>query len=213
MVTDPLPNTPSGGAGEPCRDDRRCTEGVGSDYGDCRIATSVTCTVPHRASTSLDDRSRSTFCGPVVGAVAARRRIRPGRDGSGGPQRFDLLAPLPEGTTVLEASAGTGKTYAIVGLATRFVAEGVVDLSQLLLVTFSRAATQELRERTRNRFAEVASALADPDVARERGDRADPPPRRRRRPRLAARAIAAGAVGLRRRHHLDHARVLSADAR
>lgn len=83
---------------------------------------------------------------------------------------FDLLAPLPEGTTVLEASAGTGKTYAIVGLATRFVAEGVVDLSQLLLVTFSRAATQELRERTRNRFAEVATALADPDTARGSAD-------------------------------------------
>ena len=25
---------------------------------------------------------------------------------------FDLLGPLPTGTTVLEASAGTGKTYA-----------------------------------------------------------------------------------------------------
>lgn len=32
---------------------------------------------------------------------------------------FDLLGPLPSGTTVLEASAGTGKTYAIVGLATQ----------------------------------------------------------------------------------------------
>ncbi|WP_072806505.1 UvrD-helicase domain-containing protein [Rhodococcoides yunnanense] len=75
---------------------------------------------------------------------------------------FDLLAPLPTGTTVLEASAGTGKTYAIVGLATRYVAEGIADISELLLVTFSRAATQELRERTRNRFAQVAAALGDP---------------------------------------------------
>lgn len=83
---------------------------------------------------------------------------------------FDLLGPLPRGTTVLEASAGTGKTYAIVGLATRFVAEGHADLSELLLVTFSRAATQELRERTRERFATVAAALADPDAARSSGD-------------------------------------------
>ena len=74
---------------------------------------------------------------------------------------FDLLGPLPTGTTVLEASAGTGKTYAIVGLATRYVAEGIAEVSQLLLVTFSRAATQELRERTRSRFAEVEAALAD----------------------------------------------------
>lgn len=74
---------------------------------------------------------------------------------------FDLLGPLPEGTTVLEASAGTGKTYAIVGLATRYVAEGIAEISELLLVTFSRAATQELRERTRSRFAEVAAELGE----------------------------------------------------
>lgn len=83
---------------------------------------------------------------------------------------FDLFAPLPQGTTVLEASAGTGKTYAIVGLAARFVAEEGVDLSQLLLVTFSRAATKELRERTRERFASAAAGLADPAAARDSGD-------------------------------------------
>ncbi|QBJ97881.1 AAA family ATPase [Rhodococcus sp. ABRD24] len=83
---------------------------------------------------------------------------------------FDLLAPLPSGTTVLEASAGTGKTYAIVGLAARFVAEAGVDLAQLLLVTFSRAATKELRERTRERFASAAAGLVDPLAARASGD-------------------------------------------
>ncbi|MFD4266886.1 UvrD-helicase domain-containing protein [Rhodococcus sp. NPDC058481] len=77
---------------------------------------------------------------------------------------FELLGPLPRGTTVLEASAGTGKTYAIVGLAVRFVAEVGVDPSDLLLVTFTKAATKELRERTRDRFASVARALADPTV-------------------------------------------------
>ncbi|BBX88352.1 hypothetical protein MBOE_00010 [Mycolicibacterium boenickei] len=37
---------------------------------------------------------------------------------------FDLLGPLPQtnSTTVLEAS-GTGKTFALAGLVTRFVAE------------------------------------------------------------------------------------------
>ncbi|MFD4292841.1 UvrD-helicase domain-containing protein [Rhodococcus sp. NPDC058532] len=75
---------------------------------------------------------------------------------------FDLLGDLPSGTTVLEASAGTGKTYAIVGLAVRYVAERGVDPERLLLVTFSRAATKELRERTRDRFAGVAAGLADP---------------------------------------------------
>ncbi|WP_227985297.1 UvrD-helicase domain-containing protein [Nocardia spumae] len=86
------------------------------------------------------------------------------------PGHFDLCGRLPAGTTVLEASAGTGKTYAIVGLAVRFVAEGVVDISELLLVTFSRAATQELRERTRERFVTAANALDDPDTARASAD-------------------------------------------
>ncbi|MFE2999542.1 UvrD-helicase domain-containing protein [Nocardia sp. NPDC059246] len=84
--------------------------------------------------------------------------------------RFELTGPLPVGTTVLEASAGTGKTYAIVGLAVRFVAELGVDVSELLLVTFSRAATQELRERTRDRFVGVAAALGDPERALTSGD-------------------------------------------
>ncbi|MGV9677947.1 UvrD-helicase domain-containing protein [Nocardia sp. NPDC003482] len=83
---------------------------------------------------------------------------------------FELCGELPTGTTVLEASAGTGKTYAIVGLAVRFVAEAGIDISELLLVTFSRAATQELRERTRDRFVAVAAGLADPDAARGSAD-------------------------------------------
>lgn len=105
--------------------------------------------------------------------------------------RFDPVGPLPAGTTVLEASAGTGKTHAIVGLAVRYVAEAGVAISELLLVTFSRAATQELRERTRDRFVAVAAALADPERARGHADevirqlaQADSAEVRRRRTRL-----------------------------
>jgi exodeoxyribonuclease V beta subunit len=83
---------------------------------------------------------------------------------------FDLSGPLPEGTVVLEASAGTGKTYTIAALATRYVAEAGVPLSHLLLVTFGRAATQELRERTRQRLTSAARGLADPAAARASGD-------------------------------------------
>ena len=38
---------------------------------------------------------------------------------------FDLCGPLPRGVTLLEASAGTGKTFAIAALVARLVAEGV----------------------------------------------------------------------------------------
>lgn len=73
---------------------------------------------------------------------------------------FSLVGPLPTGTTVLEASAGTGKTYAIAALAARFVGEGRADIGELLLVTFSRAATAELRSRVRERLASSAAAVA-----------------------------------------------------
>lgn len=83
------------------------------------------------------------------------------------PAAFDITTPLPEpGTTVLEASAGTGKTHTVAALATRFVAEGVADLDQLLVITFSRAATQELRDRVRKAFVEAAEALDSPAHAR-----------------------------------------------
>ena len=84
------------------------------------------------------------------------------------PQVFDVCGPLPEGTTVLEASAGTGKTFTIAALATRYVAEGLADLSELMLVTFGRAATSELRDRVRERLVTTERALRDPSASRAR---------------------------------------------
>lgn len=82
---------------------------------------------------------------------------------------FDLLGPLPaeRTTTVLEASAGTGKTFALAGLVTRYVAEGVATLDQMLLVTFGRAASQELRERVRGQMLDALVAFDDPAAAGE----------------------------------------------
>lgn len=81
---------------------------------------------------------------------------------------FDLCGPLPNGTLLLEASAGTGKTYTIAALATRYLAEGSCTLDQLLLVTYTRAATRELRERVRDRLRTTARAL-------RRGDHPEDP--------------------------------------
>jgi len=82
------------------------------------------------------------------------------------PVTFDVCGPLPTGTTVLEASAGTGKTFTIAALATRYVAEGYARLPELLLVTFGREATQELRERVRERLVAAERGLHDPAAAR-----------------------------------------------
>jgi exodeoxyribonuclease V beta subunit len=75
------------------------------------------------------------------------------------PVEFDPCGDLPRGVTVLEASAGTGKTYTIAALTARYVAEGV-PLERLLLVTFTRIATGELRERVRERLVSVERGLA-----------------------------------------------------
>ncbi len=75
------------------------------------------------------------------------------------PEGFDLTGELPTGTHLLQASAGTGKTYAIAALTTRYVAEGLATIDQLLAITFGRAATQELRERIRRRLVDTAAQL------------------------------------------------------
>ena len=80
---------------------------------------------------------------------------------SSDPLPFDISGDLPTGTTVLEASAGTGKTYAIAALTARAIAEGAADLGEMLLVTFGRMATNELRLRVRERLVAVEAFLAD----------------------------------------------------
>ncbi len=88
---------------------------------------------------------------------------------SGAMARFDLLGPLPaeRSTTVLQASAGTGKTFALAGLVTRYVAEGAATLDQMLLITFGRAASQELRERVRGQIVDAVAAFDDGAGANE----------------------------------------------
>ena len=73
-------------------------------------------------------------------------------------REFDLCGPLPRGVTLLEASAGTGKTFAV-ALVARLVADGVPP-AQLLVVTFTRMATGELRERVRDRLVSAELGLA-----------------------------------------------------
>jgi len=81
---------------------------------------------------------------------------------------FDVRGALPQGTTVLEASAGTGKTFTIAALTARYLAEGVVELDELMLVTFGRNASLELRLRVRERLGTTESALR---AVREDGPR------------------------------------------
>ena len=71
------------------------------------------------------------------------------------PRRLAL-----DGFGLIEASAGTGKTYTIVGLYLRLLLEAGLDLDRILVVTFTNAATEELRGRIRRRITEAIDALA-----------------------------------------------------
>lgn len=87
---------------------------------------------------------------------------------------FDPTAPLPTGRVALEASAGTGKTYTIAALVARYVVENDVPISGFLVVTFTKSAAAELRDRIRGRLTELEHRLTSIVVGRTPGPSDDP---------------------------------------
>ncbi len=74
-------------------------------------------------------------------------------------QDFGPLTPVEPGITLLEASAGTGKTYQITNLVLRLLVDNNVTLPRILIVTFTKAATAELKDRVRQRLVEAQRAV------------------------------------------------------
>jgi exodeoxyribonuclease V beta subunit len=74
-------------------------------------------------------------------------------------EHLDLRAALPRGLSAVEASAGTGKTFALTALAVRGIVLDDVRTEQLLVVTFTRAAVAELRGRVRDGLRDATRAL------------------------------------------------------
>ncbi len=72
---------------------------------------------------------------------------------------FDVFASPLEGINLIEASAGTGKTWNICGLYLRLLVERRLEVRDILVVTFTNAATAELRERVRRRIRETLDYL------------------------------------------------------
>ena len=68
---------------------------------------------------------------------------------------LDHASVALSGMNLIEASAGTGKTYAIASLYLRLLVEKELRPEQILVVTFTEAATQELRARIRRRIREA----------------------------------------------------------
>lgn len=64
-------------------------------------------------------------------------------------QLFDPSTVTLEDSNLIEASAGTGKTYSIAILTLRLVLEKKIPIQQVLMVTFTKAAVAELETRIR----------------------------------------------------------------
>jgi exodeoxyribonuclease V beta subunit len=73
---------------------------------------------------------------------------------------FDLIASPLEGNNLIEASAGTGKTYTIAGLFVRLVVEKALFVDEILVVTYTVAATEELKDRIRRKLRETLRAFS-----------------------------------------------------
>jgi exodeoxyribonuclease V beta subunit len=99
----------------------------------------------------------------------------------------ELALDLPlRGVRRIEASAGTGKTFTLALLHTRLVIERELSVRQILAVTYTNAATQELRERLRVQLERAAQLAAlSPAERTQRSARADAAER------LTSRAIEA----------------------
>jgi exodeoxyribonuclease V beta subunit len=75
-------------------------------------------------------------------------------------KQFDAMGILLEGTNLIEASAGTGKTHALTTLFLRLILENGFSVDQILVVTFTQAATEELKDRIRGMLRQAEAAYS-----------------------------------------------------
>ncbi len=74
-------------------------------------------------------------------------------------ERLDPLYTPLRGLNLIEASAGSGKTYALTALYLRLVMEAAIPVHRILVVTYTNAATRELRDRIRQRLGQIRLAF------------------------------------------------------
>lgn len=80
---------------------------------------------------------------------------------------LDVFEVPLKGISLVEASAGTGKTYNITSLYVRAVLELDLEPSQILVMTFTEAATAELKYRLRSRLRESLDAVVKQDPGKD----------------------------------------------
>ena len=71
------------------------------------------------------------------------------------PKQFDIKEFEPYKNYVIDASAGTGKTYNIIEIVKKLVLENICKLNEILIVTFTDKAAGELKDRIRKGLGEL----------------------------------------------------------
>ncbi len=72
---------------------------------------------------------------------------------------MDVLKTPLQGINLVEASAGTGKTHTLTTLYLRLLLEREIEPDALLVMTYTKAATAELKQRIRSRLTMLRQAL------------------------------------------------------
>ena len=102
---------------------------------------------------------------------------------------FSPSFPL-DGPHLVAASAGTGKTHNIQNVCARLVAERGLRVSQIQVMTYTEAATKELRDRIRKVFADLLRFLSGDATGFSNAER-----ERLEKLRGCARAVLGGSPG------------------
>ncbi|OGQ99522.1 MAG: exodeoxyribonuclease V subunit beta [Deltaproteobacteria bacterium RIFOXYD12_FULL_57_12] len=82
-------------------------------------------------------------------------------------QPLDLPTIPLTGVNLIEASAGTGKTHTICSLVLRLLLETELGIGQILVVTYTEAATEELRDKIRRRIRNALEFISRPDAGQD----------------------------------------------
>jgi exodeoxyribonuclease V beta subunit len=82
-------------------------------------------------------------------------------------KNFNPETVILAGSNLIEASAGTGKTYSIAILTLRLIIEKNIPIEKILMVTFTKAAVAELETRVRS-FVRLALSVSRGEVIEDK---------------------------------------------
>ena len=75
-----------------------------------------------------------------------------------------MNAIMEKGVSIIEASAGTGKTYTLCRIVLRLIAEEGIPIDRILAITFTQAATEELNGRIRDLLRDCLRQVENNDI-------------------------------------------------